>query len=605
MKINNYLLSASLITLLSTTSCEDFLTKTPLDELTEATAFITYDNFKTYSWKLYEYFNGFPLSSDNYLPACVSSEYNSDNLINAKENGESRYYKQTKTVPATSSSWNFSYIRNVNIMLQNIDQSQMADIDKAHWRSVGYFFRAYRYFDMLAQYGDIPWVDRVLTDTDTEALQAPRTPRKTVSDQMLDDLEYAEANIKPNGDGKNTINVHVVRALISRFGLFEGTWRRYHHLGDEERFLRASAKASEELIKTFPNLLENYDDIYNSEDLVGKTGILLARQYETDLATHSISRVVRSSAWYTDVTKDAVDSYLCTDGRPVSTSAVYQGDRDVYDQFRNRDRRLYYTVVPPYQVKLTGPKGKSMTWTYTANEVDREYIDLMEDISAENAKRLPITNFIGYAVHGMPHYRNFNGGEGYCVSQLGFYFWKFYNRHVDNMALGTSTVDFPLFRMGEVLVNHAEAKYELGEFDQSVADASINKLRKRAHIAPMIVADIDDHFDTARDQSVPAVLWEIRRERRVELMGDGFRFRDLKRWKKGEYINKQPLGAWADKSQYGNKIKIHGGGKEGFVEFFAPAEGWLDYYYLEPVPTQEMALNPNLKQNPGWENNGK
>ena len=45
----------------------------------------------------------------------------------------------------------------------------------------------------------------------------------------------------------------------------------------------------------------------------------------------------------------------------------------------------------------------------------------------------------------------------------------------------------------------------------------------------MIVAEITDSFDPARDQSVPAILWEIRRERRVELMGDGFRFRDLKR----------------------------------------------------------------------------
>lgn len=605
MKINKYILSASLVTLLGTTSCEDFLTKTPLDELTEATAFTTYDNFKTYAWKLYEHFNGFPLNSDGYLPSCVNSEYNSDNMINAKENGESRYYKQTKTVPATSSGWNFSYIRNVNIMLQNIDKSAMADIDKAHWRSVGYFFRAYRYYDMLAQYGDVPWIDRVLSDTDIEALQAPRTPRNTVAENILNDLEYAEANIKPNGDGKNTINVHVVRALISRFGLFEGTWRKYHKLGGEERFLRASAKASEELIKSFPIMLENYDEIYNSEDLVGKPGIILARQYATDLATHSISRVVRSSAWYTDVTKDAVDSYLCTDGRPVSTSTVYQGDKNVYDQFRNRDRRLYYTVVPPYQVKLTGPKGKSLTWTYTTNEADREYIDMMEKITPESGKRLPITNFIGYAVHAIPHYRNFNGGEGFCVSQLGFYYWKYYNRHVDNMALGTSTVDFPLFRMGEVLVNHAEAKYELGEFNQSVADASINKLRKRAHIAPMTVAEITDDFDTNRDQTVPAVLWEIRRERRVELLGDGFRFRDLKRWKKAHYINKQPLGAWANRSQYGNKIKIHGGGNEGFIEYFSPAEGWLDYYYFEPIPTQELALNPNLKQNPGWENNGK
>lgn len=115
----------------------------------------------------------------------------------------------------------------------------------------------------------------------------------------------------------------------------------------------------------------------------------------------------------------------------------------------------------------------------------------------------------------------------------------------------------------------------------------------------MIVAEITDSFDPARDQSVPAILWEIRRERRVELMGDGFRFRDLKRWKKGEYLNKQPLGVWAKNSDYKNKLKIHGGGNEGYVEFFNEPDGWLEYYYLEPLPTQELALNPNLVQNPG------
>ena len=87
---------------------------------------------------------------------------------------------------------------------------------------------------------------------------------------------------------------------------------------------------------------------------MGQPGIILAKQYATDLVTHSITRVIRSSAWYADVTKDAVDSYLCTDGRPISTSKVYEGDKDIYAQFRNRDRRLYYTVTPPYKVKITG-----------------------------------------------------------------------------------------------------------------------------------------------------------------------------------------------------------------------------------------------------------
>lgn len=141
MKISKHIVSASLVILFSTTGCNDFLDKAPLDELTESTAFITYDNFKTYSWKLYETFSGFP-TDGGYTPSNISSEYNSDNMINAQTGGESDYAYQLKSVPSTSSSWNFSYIRNVNIMLQNIDKSSMNDTEKRHWRSVGYFFRA-------------------------------------------------------------------------------------------------------------------------------------------------------------------------------------------------------------------------------------------------------------------------------------------------------------------------------------------------------------------------------------------------------------------------------------------------------------------------------
>ena len=83
MKISKHIVSASLVILFSTTGCNDFLDKAPLDELTESTAFITYDNFKTYSWKLYETFSGFP-TDGGYTPSNISSEYNSDNMINAQ-----------------------------------------------------------------------------------------------------------------------------------------------------------------------------------------------------------------------------------------------------------------------------------------------------------------------------------------------------------------------------------------------------------------------------------------------------------------------------------------------------------------------------------------
>ncbi len=125
----------------------------------------------------------------------------------------------------------------------------------------------------------------------------------------------------------------------------------------------------------------------------------------------------------------------------------------------------------------------------------------------------------------------------------------------------------------------------------------------------MTVEDITDDFDTARDPSVPALLWEVRRERRVELMGEGFRLDDLRRWKKGDYVNKRPLGAYVtgapgedfdEAEEYGED---YGGGPnndEGYVYFFDAPLGWQEHYYLYPLPLKQLALNTNLEQNPVW-----
>ena len=136
-------------------------------------------------------------------------------------------------------------------------------------------------------------------------------------------------------------------------------------------------------------------------------------------------------------------------------------------------------------------------------------------------------------------------------------------------------------------MNYAEAMYELGLFDQSIADKTINKLRKRAHVADMVLTDITTDFDPDRDQDVNPLLWEIRRERRVELMGEGTRLDDLRRWKKGHYV----------------KVMNGPSNNEGYVYYFEKPIGWLEHYYLNPIPLNQLALNPALEQNPGWENN--
>jgi hypothetical protein len=603
--MKKYISLLALFVILTTACNKDYLTKLPKDQLTVETAFQTYDNFKTYTWSLYDQIGG--LGNSVVIPPILKPDAVSDNISQTAAGLMSPYAYQTVIVPAIGvntyspviSQWDFSYVRQVNIMLDAVDKSQMIQTDKDHWRSVGYFFRALRYYDLLSAFGDVPWIDHALSDTSPELFEA-RTSRDVVAQNMLNDLTFAEAHIKPDGDGVNTINVNVVRALTSRFGLFEGTWRKYQGLSNASTYLNASKAASEKLLAAFPTIMASYDDVFNTDDLTGKPGIILFKQAAPNLGGPQVVQYIGSTTWNFDLTKDAVESYLCTDGKPISTSAIYAGDATMNNAFRNRDRRLYFTVVPPYKVKAGNP---TYTWSKTGVASDEEYINLMATIGGTN-KTLPLMQWsqtmqTGAAITTAPHFKEFNAGQAQCVSEFGYFFWKFYNR-LPLDASKDSPNDSPVFRIEEVMLNYAEVEFELGLFNQGIANMTINKLRTRANVAPMTVAQITSSFDMQRDPSVDPVLWEIRRERRIELMGEGFRFNDLKRWKKGEYLNKWPLGAYVKNSDYGNKLIINGGSAQGYVQFFNKPAGWLDKYYLEPLPTQDLALNPQLKQNPGY-----
>jgi hypothetical protein len=378
---------------------KSFLDRVPLDQQTEVTAFKTYDNFKTYGWGLYEIFVGYGNNSEaGSDPAIMQGDRFSDNMAYAIAGNENPWAYQRQIVPTSGGGWDFSFIRRVNLMLDNIDQSSMSQAEKDHWRSVGLLFRGVRYMQLLSRFGDVPWLEHVVKDNDVNILFGERTPRDQVSANILRDLLWAETHIKAGGDGPNTINEHVIRAIISRFGLFEGTWRKYHGLTDPQTYLEASVTASTKLLAAFPAINSSYDMLYNSEDLTGMPGIILFKAYSTAQWVHALTRYERTSSCYHEMAKDAVESYLCTDGKPIASSTLYQGDDNMYKEFRNRDRRLYFTVIPPYKVNTTPAGGNATVWNFTANAADREYIDLMKSIVGPSTKTLPVAQWSGYYV---------------------------------------------------------------------------------------------------------------------------------------------------------------------------------------------------------------
>ena len=614
-------------------ACNDsFLEKYPIEQQTEATAFKTYDNFKTYSWSLYSCFTDG--SFMQYWMTAVGGwgPYNGDFLAGYLtetlwDYDTNPYRAQTAIVPTAGGDvgWGFMFLRKCCLMLDNIDRSEMTDAEKAHWRSVGYFFHAYKYVELISRFGDVPWVDHVVGSDETDIIYGPRSPRKEVAGKVLAELQYAEKNIKPAGDGDNTINVNVVRALMSRFCLFEGTWRIYHELGDAEPYLDECIRVSEELMTTFPEVDSNYDNLMNSDNLSTYKGIILYKEFVRDLLTNGIGYNERTAQGRFEMHKATVEMYLCSDGKSISTSPLYAGDETMYDEFRNRDYRLLLQVTPPffmttgYNLDFT-PNGQSNGLVYNNAGVDKqEYVNLIKTICpSATSKRLPVFNWSGAMNWMSPNVKG--PGQGPMASHTGYYMWRHYNLwDANSNQAALNTCDKPIFHIEEVLLNYAEAKFERGQFNQSVADVSINKLRKRVNVADMLVADINNSFDPRRDPTVNPVLWEIRRERIVELMSEGFGFQDIRRWKKGPwFINQDIMGVYVKTAEFsGNAGSVNAwralqlvdrnfnpATNEGYLKVFPnpvnEGKGWLDKYYLFPIPSDDKVLNPQLDQNPDW-----
>jgi hypothetical protein len=651
---------------------DDYLEKYPIVTQSEATAFKSYDNFLTYNWRLYDAFQ-----DNNYVQTLGDRAINFNGtgdllaayLTSAADNDvDDTRRDRTIQVPSSGGGWDYSFIRTVNVMLQNIDGSNLTAAEKEHWRSVGYFFFCYRYAELISRFGDVCWVDHTLKEgVDEDIIYAARTPRKVVADSILARLQYAETHIKENGEGvgSNTVNKAVVQALLSRFSLFEGTWRRYHNLGDETVYLNECVRVSEALRNTYPTIDNNFDELLTSDDLGKRSGVILYKQYSTALEVGSISqRYERSTSTYFAMHRATADLYLVkSNGLPVTNAAnAGRPDVDMYDEFHDRDPRLLLSVAPPYSqpyrlvhknpgvpdypfppfLNADGSNQYNANANYERpGQNPLEFAELLETILPNNlSKRLPAFQFQGTAmIWSVPNFPSSPATQ--FRSKSGYICWRNYalwdvvtSVNGDNQA----NADKPVFFIEEILLNEAEASFELGLFNQDRADHTVNKLRRRSTIQmpDLVVANItestdpyhpEDKVTPGRDPDVDPVLWEIRRERTVELMGLGYGFADIRRWKKGAWFYNRPIiGAKIDK-QYYNNLSATGeptntiptwvnnlplvnkdftpATTHGYIKRFddpsKAGKGWDDAYYLFPIPKNDLSLNDRLTQNPGWE----
>lgn len=522
----------------------------------------------------------------------------------------------TRTIPNSGGGWSFTALRNFNTLIEYSVNCPDEKI-RTQYVALARFFRANFYFEKVKRFGDVPWYDKQLGSEDPD-LYKPRDSREFVMDKVIEDLDFAIANL-PDTKDLYRITKWTALALKSRACLFEGTFRKYHAgkntlatLPADAKpytyYLELSAAASEEIMNTSGYSIYRgsskstaYRDLFlgdpNNDNNAFGEEVILARDYNKSLTIlHNATFFTIGNYGNQSMTRKMACTYLMADGSRYTSQPGWE-TKPFIEETKNRDPRMAQSIRTPGYMRIDGTEVLAPNFTQVIT--------------------------------------------GYQPTKymLGL--------NADADRYEQSNQDLHIYRYAEILLNYAEAKAELGILEQSDIDRSIKLLRDRVGMPNMNKSEIEglgsDPFLLAPETGYPnvagqpqeALILEIRRERSVELFDEDMRHTDLIRWRNCQAYNHKFLGfymadaegqhdldgngtidVWfySDKAPDANQIptgcivrKIgeqtyFTEGKSGYIIANPVVDGnWndeKDYYY--PIPIDERSLNPNLTQNLNW-----
>lgn len=574
--MKNIQIVLSLIALLISGACKkDFLERKPLDQVGAPDYFKSAKDLETY---LNQFYNNtsFPIASEYGL------DFNSDNAVATNFNPT---LAGTRTLDGAAAI-SFARVRSINYFFDNYKRIEdyVAFGDYKQYVGEAFFFRALIYFDLLKGWGDIQWFTSV-PGTESPELLRQRDPRNVVADNIIKDLDSAALYLQEaKTDGASRINKWIALLIQSRVALYEGTWEKYH-AGDPfgvanpqpEKYFNKAVEAATKVMEsgvysvysTGSPTTDYYDLFGKQRTYASNTEVMFWKKFDNGLGKGEAAfrrevNYMQRNPYEHSQTKELADSYLCTDGKPISVSPGFKGFANIELEMQNRDPRFYQTFGMP-----------GHTWAIASDGSITKY-DALYAILNQGVQY--------YAPSGYVLRKGYDAREQYQVPQ-----------YEETPAI--------VYRYGEVLLNFAEAKAELGTITQDDIDKSIKLLRDRVGMPNLVLSSITT--DPAWDfPTLSPIINEVRRERRIELASEGLRFDDIMRWAAADelIVGKRPHGFKAD------QLAVN--------PYPVDANGFLDPYqqklpngygfkigrdYLNAIPKDQLLLNPALVQNPGWE----
>ncbi len=596
MKIINKIKNGAIIALsLMATSCMDLQ---PLSNLGDDYVWTSASNFQLFANQFYGWDRGF----SDFLGDNSYSEIRAD--LVAGYGSANTYSQGTHTVPNTDSKYGTCYQRiyYCNLLLENA--ADFSDQDAISTpMGEAYFYRALMHYELVRLYGDAIILTETL-DITSDKLYATQDNRDDVIDQVVSDLKMAAELLPENSESTGMLNRYIALSHLARVALFEGTWEKFHNYcsgGAEDEngnfsyenfgkygvedfisntsrsttYLTIAKEAAEEVMNSgkyqifYNDILgdDSYRSMFFLDDAaqcnLANVGLSANTEYihvdwikVGDDTSYSITPTLLNNAWV--VTRKMADMYLCQDGLPIDQSSQFQGRAGYTTEFTNRDPRMAMSlIVRSQQYWNINANCSRIYWT------DDDYQFLQTKTNCDYT--------------------------GYWNRKWGA------ERRAD---AGTESPQFPILRYAEVLLAYAEACYELNNtITDDELERSINLVRARVSMPGITNSFINNNLLCMRE--------EIRRERTVELYGEALRLDDIRRWAMGstempgdlmgvQYTGTIYASSWAD----GSSSTVDSNGDI----VFRTGRTWNDKkHYLYPLPVDEMELNPNLRQNAGWE----
>ncbi len=562
---NKFIKSAFLgLAMVAFAGCDAFLDVTPPSDISPEMYLYSDVQLQSYLNKYYADYSNWNSNDDSkggMIPSFWGSQngstYSDDNATDNQQGTNSRYISGTWTVGQSGGKWNFTNIYALNYYLQTVVPRMEAgeltgsESNIKHYVGEGYFLRALEYYYRLRTVGDFPIIKTTLAD-DQEVLTeaSKRSPRNEVARFILEDLDKA-ISLMNNSVSKTRISKNAALVLKSRVALFEATWEKYHAgtalvpngngwpgatkdynkgyqfpSGSAEAeiafFLKEAMNAAEQvaesvqltennqIIRDTPAKAKNpYYDMFASHNPSGYSEVIMCRLYNLGLNnSHHFNHYLYSGGG-TGYTHQFEQVFLMQNGLPVyANGSGYAGDDFIGDTKVDRDWRWRLFMKAPLEAKAV------------ENIANIEYFPEAPSLYSSEAKISTSTGYIQ--------------GKGYSLD-------------FNDQLLGKDQTAFVVFRAAEAYLNYIEASYLLNGNIDAKADKYWKALRARAGVdtdynktiaaTNMTIESENDWGAYSAGQVIDATLYNIRRERRCEFIGEGFRYNDLLRWRAMDQLN--------------------------------------------------------------------